>query len=92
MAKTNKNDKNKQNLKSSKFCNLQSAVANLQQDLPLQMAPYVTDLVKPNVVGYFSQPAEILANLGPWPIPEKSWSNFDEPGEKLNLPCGLVEF
>ena len=65
MAKTNKNDKNKQNLKSSKFCNLQSAVANLQQALPLQMAPYVTDLVKLNVVGYFSQPAEILANLGP---------------------------
>ena len=27
--------------------------------------PYVTDLVKPNLVGYFPQPGEILANLRP---------------------------
>ena len=53
---------------------------------------YVTDLVKPNLVGYFSKPGEILANLGPGQFWKKTWSNFDEPGEKLNLPYDLVEF
>ena len=53
---------------------------------------YVTELMKPNPVGYFSQPGEILANLGPGQFRKKTWSNFDEPGEKWNLPCDLVEF
>ena len=67
---------------------LQFTVADLQ----VILHPYVTDLVKPNLVGYFSQPGEILAILGPGQFREKTWSNFDELGEKLNLPCDLVEF
>ena len=42
--------------------------------------------------GLFFQTGEILANLAPGQFREKNWSNFDEPGEKLNLPCDLVEF
>ena len=57
--------------------------------LSLYLHPYVTDLVKPNLVSYFSQLGEILANLGPGQFQEKTWSNFDEPGEKLSLPCDL---
>ena len=44
------------------------------------------------MVGYFPQPGEILVNLGPGQFWNKTWSNFDEPGEKLNLPCDLVEY
>ena len=40
-----------------------------------------------------TQPGEILANLGPGQFwKKKNWSNFDEPGQKLYLPCDLVEF
>ena len=36
--------------------------------------PYVTYRVKPNLVGYFPQPGEILANLGPGQFWKKPWS------------------
>ena len=60
--------------------------------------PYVTYRVKPNLVGYFPQPGEILANLGPGQFLKKAnsekkpCSNFDKPGKKWNIPCDLVEF
>ena len=37
---------------------------------------YVTELVKPNLVGYFSQPGEILANLGPGQFRKKNLVKF----------------
>ena len=48
--------------------------------------PSVTDLVKPDLVGYFALPGEILTSLVPGGFSKRPWSILLLPGEQFSFP------
>ena len=56
-----------------------------EQNLQLKH-PSVTDLVKPDLVGYFALPGEILTSLVPGGFSKRPWSILLLPGEQFSFP------
>jgi len=48
--------------------------------------PSVTDLVKPDLVGYFALPGGILTSLAPAGFLKSPWSILFLPGEQFSFP------